>query len=191
MNKAVTLFLSFFKIGMFTFGGGYAMIALLKNEFVSKRQWITDDEFLDMTAIAESTPGPIAINCATYIGFHMAGFGGALAATTAVCIPSFVIIYVISSFLENFLELSYVSYALDGIQACVVYLILSAAVQMIKGIQKTIFNRIVGIAVFVVMLVFSLAAVDFSTVFYILICGITGVAGYLIRARLRRKNDIS
>ncbi len=118
VRKVVTLFLSFFKIGIFTFGGGYAMIALLKNEFVSKKQWITDDEFLDMAAIAESTPGPIAINCATYIGCRTAGLGGALASTIAVCIPSFAIIYLISSFFENFLELSYVSYALDGIQAC-------------------------------------------------------------------------
>ena len=176
---------------MFTFGGGYAMIALLKIEFVTKKQWITDDEFLDMAAIAESTPGPIAINCATYIGYQMAGFGGTLASTTAVCIPSFVIIYFISSFLDNFLELSYVSYALDGIQACVVYLILSAAIQMIKGIQKTFFNLAIGITVFALMLVFSILSVEFSTVFYILICGIIGVAGYLIRLLSRRKNDLS
>lgn len=191
MKNVVTLFLSFLRIGMFTFGGGYAMIALLKIEFVTKKQWITDDEFLDMAAIAESTPGPIAINCATYIGYQMAGFGGALASTTAVCIPSFVIIYFISSFLDNFLELSYVSYALDGIQACVVYLILSAAIQMIKGIQKTFFNLAIGITVFALMLVFSILSVEFSTVFYILICGIIGVAGYLIRLLSRRKNDLS
>lgn len=188
MRKVVTLFLSFFKIGIFTFGGGYAMIALLKNEFVSKKQWITDDEFLDMAAIAESTPGPIAINCATYIGCRTAGFGGALASTIAVCIPSFAIIYLISSFFENFLELSYVSYALDGIQACVVYLILSAATQMIKGARKTLFNMVLGIMVFVTMLAFSVLSVDFSTVFYILICGMMGVAAYLIQLRRRKKD---
>lgn len=182
---------------MFTFGGGYAMIALLKNEFVVKRQWITDDEFLDMVAIAESTPGPIAINCATYIGYQVFGFGGALASTIAVCIPSFVIIYLISSFLDRFLELSYVSYALDGIQACVVYLILSAAIQMIKGIHKTFFNLAIGIIVFAFMLAFSMLAVDFSTVFYILVCGMIGVAGYFIRLLSQRmlrhggKNDLS
>lgn len=191
MKKIVTLFLTFIKIGLFTFGGGYAMIALLKNEFVVKRQWITDEEFLDMAAIAESTPGPIAINCATYIGYQAAGFGGALASTIAVCIPSFVIIYFISSFLDNFLELSYVGYALDGIQACVVYLILSAAIQMIKGIRKTFFNLAVGITMFAIMLAFSVLAVDFSTVFYILISGMIGVAGYLIRVLSRRKNDLS
>lgn len=81
MNKITILFLTFFKIGMFTFGGGYAMIALLKNEFVSKKQWLTNEMFLDMVAIAESTPGPVAINSATYIGYHIAGFRGALAAT--------------------------------------------------------------------------------------------------------------
>lgn len=190
MKKVVTLFLSFFKIGMFTFGGGYAMIALLKNEFVMKKQWITDDEFLDMAAIAESTPGPIAINCATYIGYQVSGCRGALASTLAVCMPSFAIIYFISSFLDHFLELSYVGYVLDGIQACVVYLILSAAIQMIKGIRKTFFNLAVGITVFAFMLIFSVLAVDFSTVFYILICGMIGVAGYLIRLLSRRKNDL-
>ena len=96
MNKITILFLTFFKIGIFTFGGGYAMIALLKNEFVSKKQWLTNEMFLDMVAIAESTPGPVAINSATYIGYHIAGFRGALAAKCAVCMPSFGIIYIIS-----------------------------------------------------------------------------------------------
>ncbi|MDE6844993.1 MAG: chromate transporter, partial [Lachnospiraceae bacterium] len=86
MKKIIVLFLTFLKIGTFTFGGGYAMITLLKNEFVTKRHWITDDMFLDMTAIAESTPGPAAINSATYIGYHIAGFRGSLASTIAVCI---------------------------------------------------------------------------------------------------------
>ena len=80
------------KIGLFTFGGGYAMIALLENEFVSKRAWIDKEEFLDMAAIAESTPGPIAINAATYIGYKKAGFLGAAISTLGMCIPSFVII---------------------------------------------------------------------------------------------------
>lgn len=189
MKKSTILFLTFLKIGLFTFGGGYAMIALLKDEFVSKKRWITNDAFLDMVAIAESTPGPVAINSATYIGYHTAGFGGALASTIAVCIPSFVIIYIISSFFENFLKLSYVSYALDGIQACVVYLILSAAIQMIKGIRKTAYNVAVGVMVFVAILTFSILSIDFSTVFYILICGIMGVAGYVIRLMSKKKGE--
>ncbi|MDE7247111.1 MAG: chromate transporter [Lachnospiraceae bacterium] len=189
MKKCAILFFTFLKIGMFTFGGGYAMIVLLKNEFVSKKKWITNDMFLDMAAIAESTPGPVAINSATYIGYHIAGCGGAFASTIAVCIPSFVIIYIISSYFDSFLKLSYVSYALDGIQACVVYLIFSAAIQMIKGIHKTAYSVILGMVVFMTMIVFSVLSVNFSTVFYILICGMTGVAGYVIRLLSRRKGE--
>lgn len=181
MKKTAILFLTFFKIGLFTFGGGYAMIALLKNEFVARKKWITDDTFFDMVAIAESTPGPVAINSATYIGYHTAGFAGALASTIAVCIPSFTIIYTISSFLEDFMNFSYVGYALDGIQACVVYLIFSSGIQMVKVIPKTFFNIAVTVIVFVTMLVFSILSIDFSTVLYILICGISGVAGYYIK----------
>jgi len=189
IKKRTILFLTFLKIGLFTFGGGYAMIALLKNEFVSKKKWITEDAFLDMVAIAESTPGPVAINSATYIGYQTAGFGGALASTIAVCVPSFVIIYSISSLFDSFLKLSYVSYALDGIQACVVYLILSAAIQMIKGIRKTVYNVVIGIMVFVMMIAFSVLSVEFSTVFYILICGMTGVVGYVIELMSGRKDE--
>ena len=188
MKKITILFLTFLKIGLFTFGGGYAMIALLKNEFVSKKQWITNDMFLDMVAIAESTPGPVAINSATYIGYHIAGFKGALASTTAVCIPSFTIIYVISSYFDSFLKLSYVSYAFDGIQACVVYLILSAGIQMLKEVRKTFFNMAIASAVFITILMFSVLSINFSTVFYILICGVIGVAGHFIKLILQKGN---
>ncbi len=167
------------KIGLFTFGGGYAMLALLENEFVARRGWLDRDEFLDMTAIAESTPGPIAINAATYIGYKLSGFSGALLATIAVCIPSFVIIYVISLFFDTFLSLTLVSYAFRGIKVCVIYLILSAGLKMLGQIKKTTFNIITVSAVTVCMLVFSLFSVRFSTVFYILICGGVGVAIYL------------
>ena len=126
MKKTLSLFLAFFKIGAFTFGGGYAMIALLENEFVEKKKWITKNEFLDMVAIAESTPGPVAVNIATYIGYKTAGFKGAAVSTLAVCIPSFAVIFCISLFFEQFLKLTYVSYAFRGIQVCVIYLILSA-----------------------------------------------------------------
>ena len=111
MKKTLSLFLAFFKIGAFTFGGGYAMIALLENEFVEKKKWITKNEFLDMVAIAESTPGPVAVNSATYIGYKTAGFKGAAVSTLAVCIPSFAVIFCISLFFEQFLKLTYVSYA--------------------------------------------------------------------------------
>lgn len=174
-----TLFFTMMKIGLFTFGGGYAMIALLENEFVSKKQWLTKEEFLDMLAIAESTPGPIAINSATFIGYKTAKFFGALGATVGVCIPSFVIIYVISLFFDQFLSLTVVEYAFKGIQACVVYLILSAGIKMFKGIKKTPVNIAIVVSVILCMLIFSVLAIKFSTIFYILICGMIGVCIYL------------
>lgn len=141
MKKLCTLFLTFLKIGAFTFGGGYAMVALLENEFIAKKKWIDKKEFLDMIAIAESTPGPIAINSATYIGYHIAGVPGAATATLGVCIPSFVIIYLISLFFDQFLSLKFVSCAFRGIQVCVVYLIFSAGVRMLKSLEKTVQYR--------------------------------------------------
>lgn len=176
MTQTVILFLTFLKIGIFAFGGGYAMIALLKNEFVDKKKWLTEDMFLDMIAVAESTPGPMAINSATYIGFHIAGFQGALVSTIAVCIPSFTIIYLISTCFAHFMELPYISHALDGIQVCVVYLILSAGIQMVRGITRTLFHLTITVIVFGTMIVCSVLSIHFSTVFCILICGFAGVA---------------
>ena len=189
MKRYGNLFLTMLKIGLFTFGGGYAMIALLENEFVSKRRWIEKDEFLDMVAIAESTPGPIAINAATYIGYKMLGFLGSLSATVAVCIPSFVIIYVISLFFDTFLTFKLVEYAFKGIQICVVYLIFSAGLKMLKGLKKTAFNMVTVTAVIATMLLSSLFAVSFSTIYYILICGVAGIFVYLLGLLRHRKED--
>ena len=180
MRKYLNLFLTMFKIGLFTFGGGYAMIALLENEFVSKREWIEKDEFLDMVAIAESTPGPIAINAATYIGYKMLGFLGSFTATVAVCIPSFVIIYAISLFFDAFLSITLVSYAFRGIQVCVIWLILSAGLKMLKQMKKTGFNILILSAVILCMVLFSVFSISFSTIFYILISGGIGLFIYAI-----------
>ena len=178
------------KIGLFTFGGGYAMIALLENEFVSKKKWIEKDEFLDMVAIAESTPGPIAINASTYIGYKMLGFLGSLIATIAVCIPSFVIIYTISLSFDTFLSLTLVSYAFRGIQVCVIWLILSAGLKMLKQMKKTPLNIVILSAVILCMVLFSVFSVSFSTIFYILISGTVGLFVYLIGLfRKRKEND--
>ncbi len=182
MKKYIDLFITMLKIGLFTFGGGYAMIALLENEFVSRRKWIKKNEFLDMVAIAESTPGPIAINAATYIRYRVLRFRGSLIATVGVCIPSFAIIYVISLFFDKFLSLTIVANAFKGIQICVIYLIFSAGVKMLKGISKTPFNVITIIAVMSAMIITSILAVNFSTIYYILICGICGVVLYLFQS---------
>ena len=176
----LSLFLTMLKIGLFTFGGGYAMIALIENEFVEKKKWLDKDEFLDVAAIAESTPGPIAINAATYIGYKNSGIIGSIIATLGICIPSFVIIYAISLFFDAFLSFTLVAYAFKGIQICVVYLILTAGLKMLKQIKKTTFNMIIISLTLICMIVFSLFAVKFSTIFYILISGACGVAVYLL-----------
>ena len=188
MKKYGNLFLTMLKIGLFTFGGGYAMIALLENEFVSKKEWIEKDEFLNMVAIAESTPGPIAINAATYIGYKLLGFLGSLTATVAVCIPSFVIIYAISLFFDAFLSLTLVAYAFKGIQVCVIWLILSAGLKMLKQMKKTAFNILILSAVVLCMMAFSVFSVSFSTIFYILISGCIGIFVYAL-GLLRGKRE--
>ena len=180
MKGYLSLFLTMLKIGLFTFGGGYAMIALLENEFVEKKKWLEKDEFLDVAAIAESTPGPIAINAATYIGYKNAGIIGSMIATLGICIPSFVIIYAISLFFDAFLSLTLVAYAFKGIQVCVVYLILSAGLRLLKQMKKTAFNVIIISATIICMVVLSLFAVKFSTIFYILVSGALGVVVFLL-----------
>jgi len=181
MKKSKTileLFLTLFKIGLFTFGGGYAMLALLESELVEKKKWIEKDEFLDMVAIAESTPGPIAINSATYVGYKKAGVLGATAATLGVSLPSFIIIFVISLFLDEFLSFTLVSYAFRGIQACVVYLILSAGVKMLRGMKKNAMSIAIMCTVLVCMVAFSLFTVKFTSILYIIVAGLIGLAVY-------------
>ena len=189
MSKTGELFGTFFKIGAFTFGGGYAMVALLEHEFVEKKRWLTREEFLDMVAIAESTPGPVAVNSATYIGYKLAGVAdpeqkrkiiGAEASTLAVCLPSFAVIYLISLFFDRFLQLTVVANAFKGIQACVIYLILSAGVKMLKNLQRTPFNTAVVAVVLAAMVGCSVLAVKFSSICCILLCGAAGVLAYAI-----------
>ena len=187
MKRLLTLFITMLKIGMFTFGGGYAMIAILENEIVTRRAWLDREEFLDMVAIAESTPGPIAINSATYVGYRLAGFLGSLVATLGICIPSFVIIYLISLFFDAFLSLSLVAAAFRGIQVAVIYLILSAGVRMLRKMNRTPFNIIIVSAVTVAMVTLSIFAVSFSSIFYILISGTLGVILYLVTTARRGK----
>lgn len=182
-----TLFFTFFKIGLFTFGGGYAMIALLEEEFIQRRKWLDKDEFLDMTAIAESTPGPVAINSATYLGYKLAKVPGAATATVAVCLPSFLIIYAISLFFEQFTQLTVIANAFKGIQVCVIYLIFSAGVRMLKSLDKSPFATGVLAAVMLAMVGLSLAGVSVSSILLILLSGAAGVAAWLIGRRKEGK----
>ena len=189
LKNCLALFVSFFKIGLITFGGGYAMIAIIESELVEKKKWIEKTEFLDVIAIAESTPGPIAINSATFIGYKRGGFWGSFFATLGVVMPSFIIIFAISFFFEKFLSLEYVGYAFKGIQACVAYLILSAGIKMFKGLKKNAFNVVLFGLTVAVMVTLDLLAVSFSSVYYILIGGAVGIVVYLVSFAKDKKSE--
>lgn len=191
-KTCLKLFLVLFKIGLFTFGGGYAMISLLENEFVAKRKWLEGDEFLNVVAIAESTPGPVAINAATYVGYKLAGFWGSLSATVAVALPSFAIIFLISLFFDAFLSLKYVAYAFDGIQVCVIFLILNAGMKMLLKLERNVWNIVVTCLVIAAMVTLSVLSIAFSSVWYILITAGLSLLLYLIsyfNARRKEKSD--
>ncbi len=192
LKTALLLFWTMFKIGLFTFGGGYAMIAILERELVERKKWLEHDEFIDLIAIAESTPGPIAINSSTYIGYKRCGVIGSAFATIGVVMPSFIIIFLISIFYDAFIKIQAVNYAFKGIQACVCFLILSAGIKMLKKIKRTVLNvtllsltilGIVGFALFFPQL-------SFSSIYYILAGGVVGVITYLLTSfRKKEKTD--
>lgn len=185
LKRLLVLFWSFFKIGAFTFGGGYAMIPLIQKEAVEKHKWMTDGDILDITAIAESTPGPIAINSATFVGYKVAGVLGAACATFGVVLPSFVIIFLISKVLRQFESLAAVKYAFFGIRAGVLALIVKALVNMYKQCPK-------GAVSYAVMGIAFLATtfIKVNVIFIIIFCGVVGFVSSYIMTR-RDKNDIS
>ncbi len=187
LKELAILFFTMFKIGLFTFGGGYAMLAILENEFVERKKWTDKDDFLNMVAIAESTPGPIAINSATYLGYKKAGVLGSAVATLGVVLPSFIIIFTISLFFDAFLNFKYVQYAFRGIQACVVYLILSAGIKLFKGLKKNAYSVTAFVLTLSLMIGLSLFAVKLSAILYILVGGVAGLVIYFIG---NRKGDV-
>lgn len=188
MKKAFKMFLIMFKIGLFTFGGGYAMIPLIENEFVTKRKWMDHDEFINMVAIAESTPGPIAINSATYLGYRQGKFLGALMSTLGVVLPSFIIISLIALIFDKFMDIEVVANAFRGIQVCVVFLIMSAGLRMLKKLEKNVFNYIVFGVTLLCVVLFSIFSVKFSTIYYILIVAILSLMINLI-VKIRNKKQ--
>ena len=190
MSKLKNLFLLFFsmlKVGLFTFGGGYAMISMLHSEFVEKRNYLTHGEFMDVVAIAESTPGPIAINMSTYIGYKRCGFIGALLSTLGMCAPSFSVIFIISLFFDRFLEITWVANAFRGIQIAVIYIILSAGIKMLKQLKKSPVNIVILCVTATLMVLFFVFSVSFSAVFYILISGGVGLVIFLVKYIKERK----
>jgi len=187
IKTALILFWTMFKIGLFTFGGGYAMIAILERELVERKKWLGHDDFIDLIAIAESTPGPIAVNSSTYIGYKRCGVLGSIFATLGVAMPSLIIIFIISIFYDAFIKIEAVKYAFNGIQACVCFLIISAGIKMLKKTKRNFFNvtlctlTILGIVAFTLFF----PQLSFSTIYYILVGGFVGVITYLI-TRLKK-----
>lgn len=180
MSIILDLFLTFAKIGLFTFGGGYAMISLIENSCVEKKKWITHDEMMDVTVIAESTPGPIAINCATYVGFRQKGLPGAVAATVGMVLPSFCIIFLVSIFLDNFLEIAWIAHAFMGIKIAVGLLILDAAVKMIRKMPKKPIPLTIMAWAFLAMLLIDVFSVRISSITLMLIAAVISLALFLI-----------
>lgn len=173
MNILLDLFLTFARIGLFTFGGGYAMIGIFEDVCVERKKWISHDDMMNITVIAESTPGPIAINCATFIGYKQAGFVGSILATFGVVLPSFVVIFLISMCLDNFMELTLVANAFKGIKVGVGIIIVNAAVNMTKKMsgKKKKFSRIVMLSSFGIMVLVNLFSWNFSTISLMLAAG--------------------
>ena len=190
MNKfkqALKLFLAFFKIGLFTFGGGYAMISLIENECVEKKKWITNEEFLNCVALAESTPGPIAINSATFIGYKVAGVLGSAFATLGVVVPSFVIIFLISLFFNDLLEIEVIANAFKGIKVGVSLLIISAGIKLFIKAEKKPIPLIIIFTTIVAMILIDVFSVNFSSIFLILIGAVVGLVVYCIN-QYKEKN---
>ena len=182
------LLLTFMKLGLFSFGGGATMLSLLRDEVVVKNKWMTDEELMEMTGIAESTPGPIAINLATYLGYKKHGWLGSLCATLGVVIPSFVIMFIISLFLQNLMQFEVVRYAFMGIKVGVVFLILKTSYELIKGLKNDIIAVIFFALVAIAMIVLAIFSVDFSAIFYILIGLVLGILIYaIIKPRIGAK----
>ena len=180
MPVLIDLFLTFAKIGLFTFGGGYAMISLIENDCVEKKKWITHDEMMDLTVIAESTPGPIAINCATYVGYKKGRLPGAIIATLGMVLPSFIIIFLISKFFDRFLEITWAANAFRGIKIAVGILIVDAAVKMLINMKKKPMPIIMVVCSAVAMILISIFSVNISSMVLMLVAAFIGIVVFII-----------
>lgn len=187
LSKCWDLLCTFFKIGLFTFGGGYAMISLIDDECVVKKSWITSDELMNVTIIAESTPGPIAINCATFVGYRQAGILGAVISTIGVVLPSFLIIYAISLFFDNILENRIIANAFKGIKIAVSLLVFTAALRMLKIIPRKKLPLIIMAVTFAAMIAISVFSINFSSIYLILIAGLVGYISFAV-SRFRKED---
>jgi chromate transporter len=180
MTSLIDLFLTFMQIGMFTFGGGYAMISVVENACVENRHWITHDDMMNITVIAESTPGPIAINCATYVGYKQRGLAGAIAATVGMILPSFLVIYLISRFLDDFLEIAWIAHAFQGIKLAVGILIIDAGVKMVRQMPAKALPRVILVCSFAAMVVIEILALRVSSIALLLVAAVVSLAVYVV-----------
>ena len=178
--KLLSLFLSFAKVGVMTFGGGYAMIPILEREIVENRKWASSEELMDYYAVGQCTPGVIAVNTATFIGYKVAGPAGGVAATLGVVFPSVVIICLIADILTNFADIPAVKSAFTAIRVCVCVLIFNAVVKLWKGAVKDKAGLVLFLIVFVLSLFF-----DISPVVFVLFCALAGLV--LTRTGVRGK----
>ncbi len=169
-NKKLELFLSFANIGAFTFGGGYAMIPLLQKEVVENKKWISENEMLDITAISQSTPGPLAINCATFVGYKVGGIMGSILATLGVVLPSFFVIIIVSILFNMFRDNAIVENVFAGIKAGVIVLILEAALKLSKQLKHNWFNFILLTASFLITVFTSI-----NVIYVLIVCALLGV----------------
>ena len=183
MHILAELFLTFVRIGLFTFGGGYAMISIIEDICVEKKHWITHEEMVELTVIAESTPGPIAINAATYVGCRQGGIPGSVCATLGITAPSFVILYLISVWMDNFLQILWIANAFRGIKIGVGLLILNVAVNMLKKMQPRPLARMIAGCAFAVMLAVNFLSIRFSSITLLLVAGMVGLGVCLAKER--------
>ena len=186
MLVLIDLLLTFAKIGLFTFGGGYAMISLIENDCVEKKKWITHDEMMDVTVIAESTPGPIAINCATYVGYKKGRLPGAIIATLGIVLPSFIIIFLISKFFDRFLEITWVANAFRGIKIAVGILIVDAAVKMLIKMKKKPMPMIMVVCSAVAMILISIFSVNISSMVLMIVSAFIGIVVFIIGSHAKK-----
>ena len=170
-----SLFLTFFKIGFITFGGGYAMISNIKEELIDKKAWLKEDELLKIIAISESTPGPIAINMATFIGYNKKGILGSILATLGVVLPSLITIYIISLFFDQFMKIKLIQDAFIGIKVAVAILIIRAGYNMFKKLPKKPFELIIFFITMALMILFEIISFNFSSIIYIFISAVIGI----------------
>lgn len=182
MNIFIGLFITFAQIGMFTFGGGYAMIPLIEHECVDKKHWITFEELVEVTVIAESTPGPVAINCATYTGYKKAGIMGAVSATVGMILPSFLAIMIISSYMDSLLQYEIIAKGFKGIRIAVGFLIMQAGINMVRKMLKRTSHKYISmgfvIVFFAVVMLLNILEIHLSVIYLVIVSGFLGFCIY-------------